>query len=69
MGSPFAFEARREELNDLNLPSTDEDIVQSYLDLILPGGLLFKYLKYAKISVIIEDIIFVHGALSDYYLG
>lgn len=69
MGSPFSFECRRQELQELALPHTDSDVTHSYLSLALPGGLLCKYLQYAKMAVVIEDVIFVHGALNEYYLG
>ena len=69
MGSPFSFECRRQELQEMDLPHDDDSVTQSYLSLVLPGGLLCKYLQYAKMAVVIEDVIFVHGALNEYYLG
>ena len=69
MGSPFSFECRRQELQEMGLPSSDDDVTQSYLSLIHPGGLLCKYLQYAKMALVVEDTIFVHGALNEYYLG
>jgi hypothetical protein len=41
-------------------------IASDYLSLILPGGLLFNYVKEASMAVIIGDTIFVHGAITTY---
>lgn len=69
MGAPFSFECRRQELTELGLPHDDDSVTESYLSLVMPGGLLCKYLQYGKMSLVFEDTIFVHGALNDYYLG
>jgi hypothetical protein len=68
-GAPFAFACRKEELELLGFPHDDESVVDSFLSLVLPGGLLLNYLAAAKMAVTLEDTLFVHGALSDYYLG
>lgn len=69
MGSPLSFEYRRQELQDLNLPSDDESVVDSYLKLIQPDGLLTQYLELAKICVMIGDVVFVHGAFLEHNMG
>ena len=71
MGAPFAFECRREELKELGMPSEDEDVYQSFVNFIYPGmgGELLEYLSYGKMSVIIEDTIYVHGGLTKVGLG
>lgn len=73
MGSPLAFEYRRQELSDTNEGISDEDVVKSYLNLLKVStnkdeehGLLISYLKEAKISVIIGDNLFIHGAIKPY---
>jgi hypothetical protein len=76
MGSPYAFECRREELQALYLPYDDNAIVDSFLRLILPrtsadsiDGLLLTYLQSAHMAVILEDTIFIHGGITASYLG
>ena len=69
MGSPLSFEYRRQELQDLGLPSDDESVVDGYLKLIEPDDLLTKYLELAKICVMIGDVVFVHGAFHEYNMG
>ena len=63
MGSPQAFEWRRQELAEMGRPSSDQAVVISYLDSVAPDGLLTQYLRHGKIAVCIGDTIFVHGAL------
>eukprot|EP01034_Spumella_vulgaris_P029274 gene29274-36296_t len=70
MGSPLSFEYRRQELVDLNLPHSDEDVVDSYEKLVDPkGGLLTRYMELGKICVVIGDVAFTHGAFHDYNMG
>lgn len=69
MGAPMSYECRRQELQELGLPFDDDTVTDSYLSLIMPGGLLLKMLQYGKLAVIYEDTIFVHGALNDSCLG
>jgi hypothetical protein len=69
MGSPFSFECRRRELEILGEPFDDESVVNSYLNLILPGGELFEYICNGNMAVIIEDTLFVHGGLTEEFIG
>jgi hypothetical protein len=69
MGAPASYECRRQELQDLGFPTDDDTVTESYLALIMPGGLLLKFLQYGRIGLIMEDTIFVHGALNDLCLG
>ena len=76
MGAPFAFACRQEELKALHLPHSDEDVVASFLSLILPSkqevpseALLLRYLRQAQMCVLLGDALFVHGGLNDRYLG
>jgi hypothetical protein len=68
MGSPFSFECRKQEMLEFvpGLVIDDAMISADYLKLILPGGLLFNYVKEASMAVIIGDTIFVHGAITTY---
>jgi hypothetical protein len=67
MGAPLSFECRREELRLLGQPDDDESVVQSYLDLVRGdgSGLLTEYLVKGKLGVIINDVLFIHGAVPD----
>ncbi|KAI9006319.1 hypothetical protein DFJ74DRAFT_690279 [Hyaloraphidium curvatum] len=69
MGAPLAFEARRAELRARNLPHGNEDVAESYLQTIRPGGVLAEYLSMAKLIVVRGDVAFVHGAFTDSNLG
>lgn len=70
MGAPFAFECHRQELQELEKADSDQDVLNSFLDLLkLEEGLLLEYLSYGKMSVIIEDTIYVHGGLTKFGLG
>jgi hypothetical protein len=69
MGAPGAFEYRRKELEDLELPSADSDVVQSYMDWVSPDGEMVEFLLNGKVAVIIGDTIFLHGALKPTNVG
>jgi hypothetical protein len=69
MGAPYSFECRRKELEILGEPFDDESVVNSYLNLIFPGGELFEYIRNGSMAVIIEDALFVHGGLTEEFLG
>jgi hypothetical protein len=73
MGSPLAFEYRRQELLETGEGTSDEDVVASFLNLLKVStkedddhGLLVSYLKEAKIAIIIGDNLFIHGAINTY---
>eukprot|EP00924_Labyrinthula_sp_SR-Ha-C_P000268 snap_masked-scaffold_25-processed-gene-2.35-mRNA-1 protein AED:0.41 eAED:0.41 QI:0/0/0/0.5/1/1/2/0/516 len=74
LGSPGAFEFRREELqNKTGGPVLDNVVLQSYIDSVDPKILsnsqseisqrafVLKYLKLGQIGVQINDALFVHG--------
>lgn len=69
MVCPFGFEARRMELQEMGLPSEDQDVVNSYLDQVKEGNDFMEYLRLAQVGVIIEDILFIHGALDSDHIG
>jgi hypothetical protein len=69
MGSPLAFEYRKEELRLIGGGAEDEDVVRSFIDLLKPNGLMTEYLRYAKIAIIIGDTLILHGALHTYNMG
>jgi hypothetical protein len=69
MGAPETFEHRRKELEILGRATTDDDVVQSFFDMLIPDGTLMKYLKYGKISVQFGDLLFCHGGLTTENFG
>ncbi|RYY83371.1 hypothetical protein EON63_11360 [archaeon] len=72
MGAPLSFEFRRAELKAIHhTPHIPDGMVtQSYLDLLArPSGLLSKYLLYGQISLVLGDVMFLHGAVHDYNQG
>mmetsp|Transcript_103272 Transcript_103272/g.182924 ORF Transcript_103272/g.182924 Transcript_103272/m.182924 type:complete len:594 (+) Transcript_103272:2-1783(+) len=74
LGSPGAFEYRRQELADLGRTTTDaisdEQVVDSYIKSVEnDDGEVRSYLRNAQIGVIIGDTLFVHGAVEERALG
>ena len=69
MNSPLAFEYRRKELQSRDLPSSDADVVDSYLDMMSPQGLLTQYLQCGSIALVLGDVLFLHGGLHEYNMG
>jgi hypothetical protein len=70
MGSPGAFEYRRQELALEGKPHEDMDIVNSYLEWVQPNsGELFRFMAHGKIALIIGDTLYVHGALKPSNIG
>lgn len=73
MGAPQAFEFRRRELEQLQgHPASDEEVSNSFLDMIRPSpkpGLLLQYLQQAQVALLLGDTLFLHGALHDYNRG
>lgn len=65
MGSPEAFEYRRTELKEMNKPHEDDDVFQSFLDLLQPDGNRAKYLLHGEMCCIFGETLFVHGCLHE----
>lgn len=64
MGSPNAFELRRNELQrERGQHVTDEDVVASYRRSCHPTGEMGQYLKSAHLALRLGSILFLHGAL------
>eukprot|EP01041_Mallomonas_annulata_P002951 gene2951-5796_t len=57
MGSPEAFEYRRQELLELGKPSDDDAVVDSYLDLVKPGGILTEFLLKSNLCKIFGGLV------------
>eukprot|EP00667_Euglena_gracilis_P008279 EG_transcript_8385 len=74
MGSPGAFEYRRQELAVLRDTSpeaiTDDDVFRSYMEsLRWPDGVVCKYVSYTQPALILGNSLFVHGAVNPLALG
>lgn len=78
MGAPIGFKCRLQELqmmqaipnNHIHNEDDEKKVVNSYLETLDPvNGLLTRYLSYGKISLILGDTLFVHGAIHDYNMG
>lgn len=73
MGSPQAFELRRQELQRekmatdhsscTSLVVTDDDVVESYRQSCHPGGELGQYLAKGHLVIRMGQVLFLHGAL------
>ncbi len=71
MGSPEAFEFRRDELKREGRASTDADVLKSYLEDLKFDGLQGRYLRAAQIAHVDEKTgtLFVHGAVTEKNFG
>jgi hypothetical protein len=75
MGSPYAFEYRREELRRSSKPCDDSTVAASFAEMVSLGrdgeenGLMLRYLELAQVAVVLGDVMFVHGAVHDFNMG
>jgi hypothetical protein len=69
MGARGAFEFRREELVAEGRAASDDDVVQSYLDEVAPGGTARRYLAQCTLAFRRGRSLFVHGGLTEESLG
>eukprot|EP00977_Amphora_coffeiformis_P000801 scaffold175_cov177-Amphora_coffeaeformis.AAC.3 len=65
MGSPRAFEHRKQELEKeaKGQPVSEADVVDSYRKSCHPDGEMGRYLAAAQLAVRLGDVLFVHGSL------
>ena len=65
LGCPGTFEFRRAELATLRNEEhiTDDDVVDSCVGEVLPGGALRAYLERASVAARFGSTLFVHGAV------
>jgi len=65
MGAYDTFEHRRRELSRRQggCDVSDDAVVESFLQLVRPGGLLFEYLALARFAVVVGGALFVHAGL------
>lgn len=69
LGCPQTFEFRRQELAIMQqntkeaITVTDDEVVDSFIKEVQPGGSLFEYLCCANVAVVIGNTLFCHGAV------
>ena len=69
MGAREAFDFRKEELARSSAPVSDEDVVDSYLEELGPGGALRDYLSACQLTYRVGKTLFLHGGLHEDSLG
>lgn len=70
MGGARTFEHRREELRRLRGQTlSDDEVAQSFLNSALPGGVYYEYLRRGRIALILDGVLFVHGAVVNENVG
>lgn len=69
MGARGAFEFRKAELSRAGVPVSDEDVVDSFLEDLGPGGMLREYLTACQLTLRIGGTLFLHGGLHEDSLG
>lgn len=65
MGAADAFEHRRAELTVEGRAHDDEDVAQSYVDDLAPGGDLSRYLEACQLTWRSGATLFVHGGIAE----
>lgn len=69
MGAREAFGFRHEELSRGGRSVSEEDVVDSFLEDVAPGGLLRDYLQACQLAHRGGNTLFVHGGVSEQSLG
>lgn len=69
MGARGAFDFRRAELDRAGTPVSEEDVVDSFLEDVGPGGLLRDYLSACQLVYRAGTTLFVHGGVHEDSLG
>ena len=69
MGAPKAFEHRKQELAARGALADDEAVVASFLAELGPSGALTEYLSHARLAHRIDDVLFVHGSVTEANFG
>lgn len=65
MGCIGTFEFRRQELVAEGMEGTDEEVLESYLSSLRPGGDHARYIGAGQLAVVLGDCLFVHGSASN----
>lgn len=69
MGAREAFAFRQAELASTGMPVSEEEVVDSFLEDLGPGGLLRDYLAACRLVHRIGNTLFVHGGVHEHSLG
>lgn len=69
MGARGAFAFRHAELASTGTPVTDEEVVDSFLEDLGPGGPLREYLSACRLVHRIGHTLFVHGGVHEHSVG
>ena len=69
MGARDAFQHRLAELATEGRPSSDEDVVDSWLEDVAPGGMQTRYLASAVLGHREDETLFLHGGVTAENLG
>jgi hypothetical protein len=69
MGAREAFAFRQAELAGTGTPVSEEEVVDSFLEDLGPGGLLRDYLAACRLVHRIGNTLFVHGGVHEHSLG
>ncbi|HEX8538842.1 MAG TPA: hypothetical protein VF664_15330, partial [Cystobacter sp.] len=69
MGARGAFEFRHAELAREDSAVSEEDVVDSFLEDLAPGGVLRDYLTACQLTHRIGNTLFVHGGVREESLG
>lgn len=71
MGCPNTFNLRKKELERMNdnRSVSDDEVAYDFLKHVLPNGIMTEYLKLADLAVVIGDVLFLHGALTEHNFG
>ncbi len=69
MGARQAFDCRLEELVRGRDPAGDDEVVESFLADLVPGGDLTRYLAACQLAYRVGSTLFVHGSVTPENLG
>jgi len=71
MGSAGDFERRKQELSIITGKQeiSDEEVVESFLSSVRPGGEQYEFLKLGQLAYIHEETLFVHGGINKENMG
>jgi len=72
MGAPIAYETRREELLAMRERPSAEVVEPwvSFKHSVDPeDGLMTRYLELAQVAAVVENVLFVHGAVHEHNMG
>eukprot|EP00510_Aplanochytrium_minuta_P005702 CAMPEP_0184009520 /NCGR_PEP_ID=MMETSP0954-20121128/2654_1 /TAXON_ID=627963 /ORGANISM="Aplanochytrium sp, Strain PBS07" /LENGTH=430 /DNA_ID=CAMNT_0026288909 /DNA_START=342 /DNA_END=1634 /DNA_ORIENTATION=+ len=71
LNCPNAFELRRKALKAVSPGEEVDDlaVTLSFIESVKPGGFMTEYLRLAQLGVVIEDTLYVHGAITEKSVG